>query len=259
MRITHHSLQLCLSALLMAAAVTIATAADDDPAARELVIKVRDSAPTVAVTGEATLTSGGNWVRTIKVSSKGVGEERATLLDVTGPADVAGSRYLLLERTEGADRQFMYLPALTRRVIEVTDEARREPFLGSDFYVSDLIAPDVNSFTYAFVGDEEIEGHACRLVETKVKEGAAAPYPKVVIAIDPETLVVWRAQSFDAKGELFKVWTLEKLEVIDGHNTPVAQRMRNVQAGSESTLVLRKVRYGVDLPDSTFTKDRLAR
>lgn len=47
--------------------------------------------------------------------------------------------------------------------------------------------------------------------------------------------------------------------MIDGHNTPVAQRMRNVQAGSESTLVLRKVRYGVDLPDSTFTKDRLSR
>lgn len=251
--------RLLLTVALAVGWATPAPAAPDDPEARTLVVKLRDSAPTVPVTGDATLTSGGSWVRKIKVSSKGIGEERATLLEVTAPGDVAGSRYLLFERTEGSDRQFMYLPALTKRVIEVTDEARREPFLGSDFYVSDLIAPDVNSFTYAFVGDEVIEGHACRLVEATVKEGAAAPYPKTVFAIDPEALVVWRAQAFDAKGELFKVWTLEKLEVIDGRNTPTAQRMKNVQAGSESTLVLENVRYGADLPDSTFSKQRLSR
>jgi outer membrane lipoprotein-sorting protein len=236
-----------------------AAAAADDPEARALVIKMRDSVPSIAATADVTLSSGGGWVRKIKLSSKVVGEDRATLLEVTAPGDVAGSRYLLLERTVGPDRQFMYLPALTSRVIEVTDEARREPFLGSDFYVSDLIAPDVNSFTYAFVGDEEIKGHKCRLVEAKVKEGAAAPYPRTVFAIEPDALVVWRAQAYDAKDKLFKVWTLEKLEVIDGQKTPVEQTMRNVQANSESTLVLTNVKYGVDLPDSTFSKSRLAR
>lgn len=247
-------------ALVLALGVPLpATAATDDAEARALVVKVRDSAPTVPLTADVTLSSGGGWVRNIKLSSKGVGEERATLLEVTAPADVAGSRYLLFERTEGADRQFMYLPALTKRIIEVSDEARREPFLGSDFYVSDLIAPDVNSFTYTFVGDEEIGGHACRLLEATVKAGAAAPYPRTVFAVDPEALVVWRAEAFDAKGDPFKVWTLEKLEVIDGQKTPVAQRMRNIQTSSESTLVLENVRYGVDLPDSIFSKQRLAR
>jgi len=236
-----------------------AAAAADDPEARALVIKMRDSAPTVPMTADATLTSGGGWVRKIKVSSKGVGEERATLLEVTAPGDVAGSRYLLFERTEGSDRQFMYLPALTKRIIEVTDEARREPFLGSDFYVADLIAPDVNSFEYAFTGDEEIEGHKCRLIEATLKEGAKAPYPKTVFAIDPEELVVWRAEAFDAKGEPFKVWTLEKLAVIDGQKVPVAQRMRNVQAKSESTLVLENVVLGAKLPDSIFSKQKLSR
>jgi hypothetical protein len=244
---------------VMALAATIATAATDDPDARALVIKMRDSAPTVPVTADVTLTSGGGWVRKIKLSSKGVGEERATLLEVTAPGDVAGSRYLLFERTEGPDRQFMYLPALTKRIIEVTDEARREPFLGSDFYVADLIAPDVNSFTYAFVGDEDIGGHKCRLLQATVKEGAKAPYPKTIFAIEPDALVVWRAEAFDAKGDLFKVWTLEKLEVIDGQKTPVAQRMRNVQANSESTLVLQNVKYGANLPDSIFSKQKLSR
>jgi Outer membrane lipoprotein-sorting protein len=246
--------------LALACAMAIAvTAAADDPDARALVVKVRDSAPTVPLTADVTLTSGGGWVRKIKLSSKGIGDERATLLEVTSPADVAGSRYLLFERTEGSDRQFMYLPALTKRIIEVTDEARREPFLGSDFYVADLIAPDVNSFTYAFTGDEEIDGHKCRLLEATVKEGAKAPYPKTVFAVEPDTLVVWRAEAFDAKGDAFKVWTLEKLKVIDGQNTPVAQRMRNVQSKSESTLLLENVEYGANLPDSIFSKQKLSR
>jgi hypothetical protein len=248
-----------LSLLALVLLVAARAVAADDPEAKALVVRLRDSAPKVTVTADATLTSGGSWVRQIKLSHKPMGDERATLLEVTAPGDVAGSRYLLFERTHGADRQFMYLPALTSRIIEVTDEARREPFLGSDFYVADLIAPDVDSFTYAFVGDEEIHGHACRLVEATVRPGAKAPYPRTIFAIDPEALVVWRGQAFDDKGALFKEWTLEKLETIDDHPTPVEQRMRNVQAGSESTLVLRNVHYGVDLPDSTFSKQRLSR
>jgi outer membrane lipoprotein-sorting protein len=244
--------------LALTVGVGAATAADD-PEARALVLRMRDAVPTEPLTAKATLSSGGGWVRKITVSSKVVGEERATLLEVTAPADVADTRYLLFERTEGSDRQFMYLPSLTRRVIEVTDEARREPFLGSDFYVADLIAPDVNSFTYAFVGEEDVAGRTCRLVEATVKDGAKAPYPRTVFAIDPDDLVVVRAQSFDAKDEPFKLWTLEKLEVIDGQKTPVVQRMRNLQAGSESTLTLDDVEYGADLPDSLFSKQRLAR
>jgi hypothetical protein len=246
-----------LSMLTVLVMVTTATA--DDPDAKALVVALRDSAPTVPVTAKATLTSGGGWVRKIDMSHKGVGEERATLLEVTAPADVAGSRYLLLERTEGSDRQFMYLPALTRRVIEVSDEARREPFLGSDFYVADLIAPDVHAFTYAFLGEEDVAGHRCRLVEATVKPDAAAPYPKTVFAIEPTALVIWRGRAFDGAGKLFKEWTLEKLEVIDGHKTPLAMRMRNVQAETESTLTLADVRYGADLSDGLFTKQRLSR
>lgn len=242
--------------LVLALAVT---AAADDPKAKALVVQLRDSAPTVAFTAKATLSSSGGFVRKVDLTSKGIGEERATLLEVTSPADVAGSRYLLMERTEGPDRQYMYLPALTRRVIEVSDEARREPFLGSDFYVSDLIAPDVNSFTYEFVGEEEVAGHPCRLVEATAKPGAAVPYPKIVLAIEPSELVVWRVRSFDAKGEPFKEWTLEKLEVIDGQKTPVLQKMRNLQAGSESTLTLEDVHFDAKLPDSIFSRQRLAR
>jgi hypothetical protein len=128
---------------------TVVPALADDPEARKLVTQVRDSVPTEPMVAKATLKGSGGWVRELTMSHKQIGDDRATLLEVTAPGDVAGSRYLFLERTEGSDRQFMYLPKLTARVIEVMDAARHEPFLGSDFYVSDLMAPDVAAFTYA--------------------------------------------------------------------------------------------------------------
>jgi Outer membrane lipoprotein-sorting protein len=231
----------------------------DDPEARALVTRMRDSVPTEPMVAKATLKGSGGWVRELTMSHKQIGDDRATLLEVTAPGDVAGSRYLFLERTEGGDRQFMYLPKLTARVIEVMDAARHEPFLGSDFYVSDLMAPDVSAFTYAFVGDEEILGYQCRLVEATAMPDAGVPYPKMIMAIDPDDLVVTRIQSFDAAGKLSKVWTLEKLETVEGQKTPIEQRMKNVQAESESTLTLDEVRYNVDLPDKLFDRGRLAR
>jgi hypothetical protein len=160
---------LLLCAALLGAAVA---AHADDPEARALVTQVRDSVPTEPMVAKATLKGSGGWVRELTMSHKQIGDDRASLLEVTAPGDVAGSRYLFLERTEGGDRQFMYLPKLTARVIEVMDAARHEPFLGSDFYVSDLMAPDVAAFTYAFVGDEEILDRPCRLVEATAKPDA---------------------------------------------------------------------------------------
>jgi hypothetical protein len=238
---------------------TAVPALADVPEARKLVTRVRDSVPTEPMVAKATLKGSGGWVRELTMSHKKIGDDRATLLEVTAPGDVAGSRYLFLERTEGSDRQFMYLPKLTARVIEVMDAARHEPFLGSDFYVSDLMAPDVAAFTYAFVGDEEILDRPCRLVEATAKPDAGVPYAKTIMAIDPKDLVVTRVQAFAEDGKLFKVWTLEKLETIDGQKTPVEQRMKNVEADSESTLTLDEIRYNADLPDKLFDRGRLSR
>jgi hypothetical protein len=79
------------------------------------------------------------------------------------------------------------------------------------------------------------------------------------MAIDPKDLVVTRVQAFAEDGKLFKVWTLEKLETIDGQKTPVEQRMKNVEADSESTLTLDEIRYNADLPDKLFDRGRLSR
>src|SRR5690606_15896460 len=129
---------------------------------------------------------------------------------VTSPMDLKDTRFLLLDRAEGRDEQFMYVPQV-KRAMQVSDETRKQPFLGSDFYVSDMVRPELDRYTYRFVGEETVGGRKTRLVEAVPVKPEGELYGKTVSAIDPADLLVMRVQFFDPKGTLLKVWTLEKV------------------------------------------------
>ncbi|HUI25948.1 MAG TPA: outer membrane lipoprotein-sorting protein, partial [Candidatus Kryptonia bacterium] len=84
-------------------------------------------------------------------------------------------------------------------------------------------------------------------------------YSKTIIAIDPNDLVVIRSQFFDQKGQLLKVFTIEKLEKVDGLYTPLVQVMKNVQDNTESRLEITEIKYNANVPDDMFRKAYLIR
>jgi hypothetical protein len=243
-----------VGATLLAAGVP---ARAEDDAARALVKAMLEAAPKKTFTAKAKLSSPG-YVREMAVFHKTTGEGEATFMEVTAPNDVQGTRFLFLERTEGADRQFVYIPAV-RRAVEVMESSRKQPFLGSDFYVSDMVAPDLDAFTYRIVGEETVGGRTCKLVEVLPKNPEAEVYGKGVVAVDPADNVLMRSEFFDHKGKPFKVWTLEKLEKVDGIWTPRRQEMKNLQKNSTSVLEITEIAYGADVPDHIFGRQHLTR
>jgi outer membrane lipoprotein-sorting protein len=236
-------------------AVGTAAGADD---AHDLVRRVLDAAPKVPLTAKATLTSDRGWVRELALSRAHVNDYDAWYMEVTAPLDLKDTRFLLLDRAEGKDEQFMYVPAV-KRAMQVSSETRKQPFLGSDFYISDMVRPELDAFTYTFVGEEDVGGRHCKLVEAVPKKPEEELYSKTIAAIDPGDLLLVRAQFFDAKGKPLKTWTLEKVEKVDGIWTPLVQRMANVQDQHESRLTLTDIKYNVTLPDETFSRTHLSR
>ena len=88
---------------------------------------------------------------------------------------------------------------------------------------------------------------------------AYEPYGKVIMAVDPADAVITRTQFYDPKGRLLKVWTIEKLEKVQGHWTPLLHSVANVQDKTRSTLEVTEVRYGSEIADEVFTKPYLER
>jgi outer membrane lipoprotein-sorting protein len=242
---------------IAAAAVAVAPPARaDDNGARDLVKSVFDHLPQAAFSAKARLTSDRGWVRDLDFSHKHIGDVDASYLEVTAPMDLKDTRFLLYDRVVGRDEQFIYVPAM-RRTIQVNNETRKQPFLGSDFYIYDMVRPEFDAYNYALVGEDDVGGRHCKLVESVPKAPQEDLYGKTITAIDPADALVLRTQFFDKQGKLLKVWTIEKLEKIDGNWTPLVQKMKNLQDNHESQLQLNEVKYNAQLPDEIFQRSYL--
>lgn len=244
-------------AIAVAVALRTAASAADDPG-RELIQKVIAAIPKVTLEASATLTPEGGVVRLLDLKRKPTKDGDASYLEVSAPQTLKNTRFLFIERGPEGSLQYIYTPSFGRSV-RVGGDARKQSFLGSEFYVSDLIMPDLDDFTFSITGDEEVVGRKCKLVESVPKNPADEPYSKVVMAVDPADALIVRTQFYDPKGKLLKVWTVDKLEKVQGYWTPLVNSVVNVQDNSRSKLEITEVKYNVDIADEVFTKPYLER
>lgn len=250
-------LGLTLAAGLVCIARSFAVPADED--ARGLVKRVVDAAPDVPYVSRMELTTPGGLVREFTLSGKTLANGiDARYLEVTGPFNLKDTRYLFYDRSARRDDQFMYVPYM-KRILRLSEKTRREPFLGSTFYVNDILEPPIDDYTYAFVGTDTVAQRSCQLVESVPKNAERETYGKSVFAIDPIDLVVVRAQLYDHNGKLLKVHTVDKLEKIDGYWTPRRQTMQNVQESNSSELETLDIQYNAPIGDDVFREAHLGR
>lgn len=252
-----HGLRGSVAAMALAtlAFAGAAGAADD---AGALVKQAVDALPKKPFTAKLELKPSSQPQRDIRLDHKLVGGARASYLEVTAPDALAGIRFLFLEHPNGQPEQFIKIAA-ARNAVQVKDQVRKQPFLESDFYVSDLVEPPVDAYTYKFVGEEELLGRKTKLVEAVPKDSANEIYGKTVIAIDPTDLLILKRSFYDLKGNLQKVWTIDQVEKVDGIWTIRASTMTNVPDKTTSTLKTPEIRYDVELSDSIFTPEHLRR
>jgi hypothetical protein len=226
--------------------------------ARTLVQNVVAALPKVPLVAKLELTVEGEEAREIQLRAKFVGGARASYLEVLAPESLAGMRFLFLQPAKGENAQYMK-PAFSRSSVRVSGEIRQRPFLGSVFYVSDLVEPSVDNFTYNFVGEEELLGRKCKLVEAVPKQPADEVYGKTILALDPKDLLILKRQFFDPSGKLLKVWTIEEVQQVDGAWTLAKQKMTNVQENVSSRLDTLEIEYNADIKDVVFTPKYLLR
>jgi hypothetical protein len=248
----------CVAALAAFLTVLHAPASAESGEARTLVKNVVDALPKAPLVAKLKLTVEGEEAREIQLSAKFVGGARASYLEVLAPASLAGMRFLFLQPAKGENAQYMK-PTFSRSSVLVSGEIRKRPFLGSVFYVSDLVEPKIDNFTYSFVGEEEILGRHCKLVEAVPKQSADEIYSKTILALDPKDLLILKHQFFDPEGKLLKVWTIEEVQQVDGTWTLAKQKMTNLQENVSSRLDTLEVEYNAEIKDLVFDPKYLLR
>ena len=87
------------------------------------------------------------------------------IIKFLSPADVKGTGILIFDYPEKSDDMWIYLPAL-RKTRRIVSKEKSKSFMGSEFSNANMTAPGLDDFTYATIGEEELEGKFCIIIES---------------------------------------------------------------------------------------------
>lgn len=229
-----------------------------DDAAKAIVRQALEALPKVSFAARLRLTTAGGPPRELDLKHRYRDGARSSYLEVVSPPDLAGIRFLFIHRIDRPPLQYVKVAASRRHVL-VSDDARKQPFLDSAYYIADVIEPELDAFEYRIVGESDVQGRRCQFIEAVARDRASEIYGKTVVAIDSVDHLVLRREFYEANGDLSKVLTAEKIEKIDEIWTVRSQRMKSLKDGRISTLDAVRMEYNVDLPDEMFQPDYLLR
>ncbi len=192
--------------------------------------------------------------RTLEV----IGDGDKTLSIFDKPRDVKGTAFLSFSHKEGADDQWLYLPAL-KRVKKISSNNKSGPFMGSEFAFEDLSSQEVEKYTYRYVGDDVLDGINCFMLERDPVDPKSG-YTVQIVWIDKEEYIPRKIDFYDRKSSLLKTLTFSNYkQYLDKYWRASEMNMINHQTGKSTRLEWREFKFATGLTDRDFDKNSLKR
>lgn len=175
------------------------------------------------------------------------------------PADVSGTSVLTVEEA-GVRSQWVYIPEVGM-VRKLANADRTESFASTDFTLEDLkLRSDFANRAYEITGDEEMEGHACRIVQDTAanpKEEKYSGYSKVLLWVEEARMLVWKVEFYDKTGQLEKILTAHDLQQYGDVWRFNTAKMTHLLDGSTTEFVGKDREMGVALKKGDFAPTML--
>lgn len=192
---------------------------------------------------------------TLEKEDESVGDK--SLVIFNSPKDVEGTALLSHARILEPDDQWLYLPAL-KRVKRISSANKSGPFVGSEFAFEDFTITELNKFTYAYVGEEELDGEMMDVVE-RFPRYEKSGYTKQKSWIDQTIFQARKLEFYDRRGDLLKTLTLSDYREYDGVWRAHKLTMVNHQTGKETDLVYSNYQFKTGLDANDFEQGVLTR
>jgi hypothetical protein len=113
------------------------------------------------------------------------------------PQDVRHLGYLVINKADGSEDQFVYRPS-SRRVRRIN--LRGEAIFGTDFAFEDIIPQELENATYLRKPDSELEGTSVFVVEVTPVEEQDSEYSKFDVYVTRDHHVALRVEYWDQDG-----------------------------------------------------------
>ncbi|MDD9943368.1 MAG: outer membrane lipoprotein-sorting protein [Myxococcales bacterium] len=174
------------------------------------------------------------------------------------PRDVRGTAFLSHTHSQGADDQWLFLPAL-RRVKRIASHNKSGPFVGSEFAYEDLASQEVDKYRYRYLGKEEVAGQRAFMIERKPIDQRSG-YARQIAYLDTEHYRPLKVVFFDRGNRKLKTLTYERYQQYLGQYWRADRmHMENHQTGKTTELLWSKYRFRTGLERGDFEQAALRR
>ncbi|MCZ7582795.1 MAG: outer membrane lipoprotein-sorting protein [Deltaproteobacteria bacterium] len=198
--------------------------------------------------------SGQTRERMLRSRMQGETGKGRSVITFEEPADVKGTKFLIIENEGRDDDQLLYLPAL-KKVRRIAGSQRSGSFMGTDFSYYDLSSHEVDDGTHTRQGDETLGGVDCYVVVTVPKDSEESNYSKVKYWVRKDNMVVGKAEFYDLDGKLLKTMETATYEKYKGDLWLARHlEMRNEQKGTATAIDIMKYKADASIPDDYFSE-----
>ncbi|MEM0997304.1 MAG: outer membrane lipoprotein-sorting protein [Bacteroidota bacterium] len=196
-----------------------------------------------------------SWKRSMSLKTWSKGEENALIL-VTAPARDKGMSTLKIERDV-----WNYMPSIGRTV-KLSRSMMSQSWMGSDFTNNDLVqeVSVIYDYDHKILGEKEIEGRKCWIMELVPHADVAVVWGKVVIHIDQEDYLQMRSEFYDEDGYLVNVMQASDIKQMGGHTVATRLEMIPVEEdGHKTVMEYQSLKFDADIDPTFFSVQNMKR
>jgi outer membrane lipoprotein-sorting protein len=169
------------------------------------------------------------------------------------PSDVSRMTFMVWKNPDANDQRWLYVPAVDL-IKQISADDKNSSFVGSDFTYEDVSGRHWTEDTHTLISsDETLDGKPVYLISSKPKE-AYKGFAEKKSWICKESFLPLKEEYYNDKGELIRVFTAAKIEVVDGIPTVTVRTMEDLKKNQKTTVQFDEIRYNVGITDDIFTE-----
>lgn len=197
------------------------------------------------------VTSGSEKVKKFTMVRKDVedGGDQKYFIYFKKPSDIKKMTFLIHKHIDKPDDRMLYIPAIDLvKKIAASDKA--SSFVGSDFSYEDISGRLWTEDIHKIVSEEKIGDSDVYKIESTPK--SKDYFSKKISFISKENFLPLKEEFVDGSGNVFKRFTIEKLENIKGVPTAITRRMTNIDKDQYTEITFNNIQYNVGVKDKYF-------
>jgi outer membrane lipoprotein-sorting protein len=189
-------------------------------------------------------------------------EKNNVLIRFLEPEESKGTAYLIIMDENNNPQIYLYIPPPVDdyRQIDLEEEQNKKgvSLLGSDFDVTDFQLSDPEDTEHNIIREDKIIGIDCYVIESLPKD-PEYKYSKVLSWVRKDYYVPIKVEIYDHQDRLARELKVFAIKTIGKRKLVMKSQMTDLINDHKTILKLEEIKFDVEFPKDTFTKEKLGK